>query len=93
MHRRRIAMNALFRSTLLAAMFVLPTAAFAQSIVQVDETPVEMTAYVIIGPGSAPAHVYTHSANHPAGTRTGTLSDTEFNPAANVGLKSIYVHH
>jgi hypothetical protein len=38
-------MNTLFRSTLLATMFVLPTAAFAQSITQVNETQVEMIAY------------------------------------------------
>ena len=86
-------MNALFRSTLLAAMFVLPTAAFAQSIVQVDETQVETIAYEIVGPGSAPAQVHTNPANDHAGTRAGTLSDTEFNPAADVGLKSIYVGH
>jgi hypothetical protein len=31
-------MNTLLRSTLLAAIFVLPTAAFAQPVTQVDET-------------------------------------------------------
>ena len=86
-------MNALFRSALLAAMFVLPTAAFAQSIVQVDETQVEMIAYEDTGSGSAPALVHTNPTNDHAGTRVGTLSDTEFNPTVDVGLKSIYVHH
>ena len=86
-------MNALFRSTLLAAMFVLPTAAFAQSIVRIDETQVETIAYEIVGPGSAPAQVHTKPANDHTGTRAGTLSDAEFNPAADVGLKSIYVGH
>jgi hypothetical protein len=86
-------MNALFRSTLLAAMFVLPTAAFAQSIVQVDETRVETIAYEIVGPGSAPARVHTHPAHDQNGPPPGPPSDTDFNPAADVGLKSIYVGH
>ena len=86
-------MNAHFRSTLFAAMFVLPTAAFAQSIVQVDETQVETIAYEIVGPDSAPARVHTNPANDHTGTRAGTPSDTDFNPAADVGLKSIYVGH
>ena len=86
-------MNALFRSALLAAMFVLPTAAFAQSIVQVDETQVEMIAYEDTGSGSAPARVHTNPANDHTGTRAGIPSDTDFNPAADVGLKSIYVGH
>ncbi|NMM01886.1 hypothetical protein HHL24_28630 [Paraburkholderia sp. RP-4-7] len=86
-------MNALFRSTLLAAMVVLPAEAFAQSIVQVDETQVETIAYANVGPVSAPAQVHTNPANDYAGTLAGTLSDTEFNPATDLGLKSIYVRH
>jgi hypothetical protein len=86
-------MNPLFRSTLLAAMIILPTAAFAQSVVQVDENQVEMIAYDDVGPNSAPAQVHTNSVSDHAGTRAGPLSDTEFNPAADVGLKSIYVGH
>jgi hypothetical protein len=79
-------MNTLFRSTLLAAMFILPTAAFAQSVEQVNETQVEMIAYEVAGPDSAPAQAHT-------GSLAGTLPDTRFNPAADVGLNSIYLRH
>ena len=84
-------MNTLFCSTLLATMFVLPTAAFAQSVVQVDETQVEMIAYEVAGPDSAPAQAHTNSVSAHVGTRAGALS--EFNPAADVGLNSIYLRH
>jgi hypothetical protein len=52
-----------------------------------------MIAYEDAGSGSAPALVHTNPTNDHAGTRVGTLSDTEFNPTVDVGLKSIYVHH
>jgi Ca2+/H+ antiporter len=86
-------MNTLFRSTVLAAMFILPTAAFAQSVVQVDETPVEMIAYEVAGPDSAPAQAHAGSLSNPVGTHAGALPDTQFNPAADVGLNSIYLRH
>jgi hypothetical protein len=86
-------MNTLFRSTLLAAMFVLPTAAFAQSIVQVDATQVEMIAYEAVGPDAAPAQAHTNSMSAHVRTPAVALSDSEFNPATDVGLKSIYVRH
>ncbi|MGF7128598.1 hypothetical protein P3T40_000064 [Paraburkholderia sp. EB58] len=86
-------MNTLFRSTLLAAMIILPTAAFAQSVVQVNENQVEMIAYEDVGPNAAPAQDHTNPVSDHAGTHAGPLSDTEFNPAADVGLKSIYVGH
>jgi hypothetical protein len=86
-------MNTLFRSTLIAALIALPAAAFAQSVVQVDETQLETIAYEAAGPDSAPAQAHTHSVSDHAGTHAGTLSDNEFNPAADVGLKSIYVRH
>jgi hypothetical protein len=85
-------MNTFFRSTLLAAMFVLPTPTFAQSIAQVNETEVEMIAYEV-GPNSASAQAHLNSVSDYIGTHAGALSDTEFDRAADVGLKSIYVHH
>jgi hypothetical protein len=86
-------MNAFFRSTLLAAIFVLPMVAFAQSSVPLDATPVEMLAYENIRPDSASAQIHVAPANDHAGARAGILSDAEFNPAADAGLKSIYVRH
>lgn len=86
-------MNTFFRSLLLAAMFVLPTEAFAQSIAQVDETQVEMIAYEVVGPDSAPASVHNDPAGDHGGLRGGTLSGDMLHPAADVGLKSIYVGH
>ncbi|MFM0337445.1 hypothetical protein [Paraburkholderia fungorum] len=84
-------MNTLFRSTLLAAVFVLPTVAFAEPVVNVTETQVETIAYEVVGPDSAQVH--TNPARNHVGTYAGTLSATDLNPAANVGLKSIYVGH
>ena len=86
-------MNTLFRSTLLAAMFILPTAAFAQSVEQVNETQVEMIAYEVAGPDSAPPQAHPGSLSNPVGRHTSTLPDTPFNPAADVGLNSIYLRH
>ena len=86
-------MNTLFRSALLAAIFVLPTAAFAQSVMQVDETQVEMVAYEAAGPDSAAVQDRTSTLSDPAGSHASTLSDAGFNPAADVGLSSIYVRH
>lgn len=86
-------MNALIRSTLVAAMLVLPVAAFAQSNVPVDASQVEIVAYEVVSPDSAPAQVHTSSMGGQGGTYAGTLSDSQFNPAADVGMKSIYVRH
>lgn len=86
-------MNTLFRSTLLAAMIVLPTAAFAQPVVQVDETQVETIAYEVVGPDSAPAQARINPVSDRIGTQASALSDAAFNPATDVGLKSIYVRH
>jgi hypothetical protein len=86
-------MNPLFRSALLAAMVVLPTAAFAQSAVNVTETQVEMIAYEPVGPDLATAPVRTNTASGHVGAFSGAVADTGFNPADNVGLKSIYVSH
>ena len=86
-------MNTLFRSALLAAIFVLPTAAFAQSVMQVDETQVEMVAYEAGGPESAAVQDHSSTLSDPVGSHSSTLSDAGFNPAADVGLNSIYVRH
>ncbi|MGF6721650.1 hypothetical protein P3T43_000997 [Paraburkholderia sp. GAS41] len=88
-------MNTLLRNTLLAAMIVLPTAAFAQSVPQVDETQVETIAYEVIVPDSAPAPAPTRISpvSGTLGTHANVVSDTAFNPAADAGLNSIYVRH
>jgi hypothetical protein len=86
-------MNTFFRSALLVAAIALPTAAFAQSIPQVDETQVETIAYEVVGPDSAPAQLHTNAVSDQAATHTRTIADTGFNPAFDVGLKSIYVRH
>ena len=83
-------MNTLLRSTLLAAVFVLPAVAFAEPVVNVPETQVEMIAYEAVGPDSAQVH---NPARNHGGTYADPLSATDMNPAANVGLKSIYVGH
>lgn len=86
-------MNTLLRNTLLAAMIVLPTAAFAQAVPQVDETQVETIAYEVIVPDSAPAPARISPVSGPLGTHASAASDTPFNPAADMGLNSIYVRH
>ena len=86
-------MNKLFCSALCAAMFVLPTAAFAQSVMQVDETQVEVVAYEDIGADSAPAQAHTNSVNDNVRTHADTSSETAFNPATALGLNSIYLRH
>jgi hypothetical protein len=88
-------MNTLFRSTLLVAVLVMPVAAFAQSNVPVNEMQVETIAYEIVLPDSAQGQGQAHlnSVSSRANTQAAPLSDPEFNPAADVGLKSIYVRH
>ncbi|RFU45398.1 hypothetical protein [Paraburkholderia sp. DHOC27] len=83
-------MNTLFRSTLLAAAIVLPTAAFAQSVAPVAQNQTDQTQVVLI---AYDADVHTHAANEPVTKHASTPSDTSFNPAADVGLKSIYLRH
>ncbi len=86
-------MNTLFRSTLLAAMVVLPAVAFAEPPDQVTGMQVETIAYEGIGSDSAPAQAHIYSAHDHVGTIARTPSDTAWNPASSVGLKSIYVGH
>jgi hypothetical protein len=86
-------MNTLFRSTLVAALIVLPAAAFAQSVAQVDETQVETIAYDVGAQDSSPAQTHTIPMSNAVGAHTAIISDPQFNPAADVGLKSIYTHH
>ncbi|HEY1996684.1 hypothetical protein [Paraburkholderia sp.] len=86
-------MNTFFRSTLLAAVFVLPTVAFAQPIAHVDENQTEMIAYEAVGGDSAQKPLHIDSIGDHADAHPGTVSDSAFNPAADVGLKSIYVRH
>jgi hypothetical protein len=86
-------MNKLFRSTLLAAVLVLPTAVFAQSNTPVNEVQVETIAYEAASPDSMPAQMHPRSVSDHAAKPEDTLLDSRFNPASDVGLNSIYVHH
>jgi uncharacterized protein involved in high-affinity Fe2+ transport len=86
-------MNKLLRSTLIAAVFVLPTAVFAQSNTPVEEMQVETIAYEAAAPDSMPVQMHPRSLSDHAARSAGTLSDSQFSPAADIGLNSIYIHH
>jgi hypothetical protein len=86
-------MNKLFCSALLAAMIVVPTAAFAQSVMQIDETQVEVVAYEDSGAESSPAQAHTQSVSDAVRPHADTSSETAFNPATALGLNSIYLRH
>jgi hypothetical protein len=86
-------MNTLFRSALLAAAFIVPTAVFAQSNTPVNETQVETIAYEAAAPDSMPVQMQHLPVIDHAANAARALSDNRFNPAADIGLNSIYVHH
>ncbi|MFM0226995.1 hypothetical protein [Paraburkholderia dipogonis] len=85
-------MNKFFRTTLLAAMIALPTAAFAQPVTQVDEMQVEMVAYEVIGVDSPQMSTHTAPAIENNGTHAGAIPAEMLRPN-NVGLNSIYLRH
>ncbi|MFM0345525.1 hypothetical protein [Paraburkholderia sp. RL17-347-BIC-D] len=86
-------MNKFFRTTLLAAMIALPTAAFAQPVTQVDEMQVEMVAYEVVGVDSPPMSTHTTPAIGNHGAHAGAIPAELLRPNSNVGLNSIYLRH
>ncbi|WNC93396.1 hypothetical protein RI103_21565 [Paraburkholderia sp. FT54] len=86
-------MNTIFRTTLLAAMVVLPTAAFAQPVAQVDEMQIEMVTYEVVGIDSPPMSSHAAPVIGNSGTHASALPAELLRPGSDVGLKSIYVRH
>jgi hypothetical protein len=86
-------MNKFFRTTLLAAMIALPTAAFAQPVNQVDEMQVEMVAYEVVGVDSPPMSTHTTPAIGNHGAHVDAMPAELLRPNSNVGLNSIYLRH
>jgi hypothetical protein len=52
-----------------------------------------MVAYEVIGLDSVPAQPHANTVSDHAGVQPAALSDNKFNPAADVGLNSIYLRH
>ena len=86
-------MNTIFRTTLFAAMVVLPTAAFAQPVAQVDEVQVVTMAYEVVGIDSPPVTAHTAPGIANSGAHAGALPGGSLRPGSDVGLNSIYVPH
>lgn len=86
-------MKTLFCTALLAATLVLPTAVFAQPSTQGNEIQVETIAYESVSPDTTSAQIHTPAVKDRVGAQERILSDEQFNPAADVGLNSIYTRH
>ncbi|WP_168789535.1 hypothetical protein [Paraburkholderia aromaticivorans] len=86
-------MNKFLRTTLIAGMIALPTAAFAQPVTQIDEMQVETVAYEVVSVDSPQMSAHTAPAVGNNGTHASAASVELLRPGHDVGLKSIYLRH
>jgi len=86
-------MTKFLRTTLIAGLIALPTAAFAQPVTQIDEMQVEMVAYEVGGADLPQMSTHTAPAIAIGGTHANASPVELLRPGYDVGLKSIYLRH
>ncbi|MFB9128311.1 hypothetical protein E2553_22400 [Paraburkholderia dipogonis] len=86
-------MTKFLRTTLIAGLIALPTAAFAQPVTQIDEMQVEMVAYEVGGANSPQMSTHTAPAIGIDSTHANASPAELLRPGYDVGLKSIYLRH
>ncbi|MFM0055988.1 hypothetical protein PQR64_10225 [Paraburkholderia phytofirmans] len=86
-------MNKFLRTTLIAGLIALPTAAFAQPVTQIDEMQVEMVAYEVVGVDLPQMSTHAAPVIGNSGTHASASPAELLRPGYDVGLKSIYLRH
>ncbi|PRX36345.1 hypothetical protein B0G75_101534 [Paraburkholderia sp. BL18I3N2] len=86
-------MNKFLRTTLIAGLIALPTAAFAQPVTQIDERQVEMVAYEVGGADSPQMATHTAAAIGINGAHANASPAELLRPGYDAGLTSIYLRH